>query len=739
METPRSTTDVRVVPHQGRTAIAVDGRVIPGMSYFTYMLHAGRLDRDVLRQMVDSGTRIFFVLWQTWQPKNHAEPWAADGTIDFTPLDEWMAALAAMSDEVWFIPRLYFSTPAWWAARHPDDLTRLADEPLFDGQTNGEAQLLQASMASQQWRDDVADVLARIVDHVEQGPYGDRVLGYMVNSGGTEEWVAWGAQQGRLADYSACARDAFRAWLRERYGEPAVLARAWHLPGLTFEEAAIPSEAVRRRCEPAVARDPQLDQAAIDFDLFLSWLCADNLLAWCRVVKERTGGRRLTGAFYGYLLWQTGYASAVTNNGHLALRRLLDSPDIDFITGIVSYDNRGTGEPGTFILPVESVQAAGKLVFNEVDIRTHLSGNRPPRSEIDPGFRNTYAYNAQEAVSIYRREFAHHLIHGAAWWNFDMGGGWYACPGLQEEFARHAAIAGQALAWDMTSTAEAALLVSADSPARQRLFTMQQAMADFAWLDLQCDRATTPLYHAGLPLDGRLCDDLTRRDLGRYRLLYLFNAMYLSAGEREALERLKGDGRTIVFCGGSGMIDDTTCSADAASAATGIALRLAADRRPLRIDVTACDHPIFGDCDSAVTLGTGALIAPRLVVDDPDAEVLGVWRQTGEPAFAVKDFGTWRAVVCPSPIDHTGVARGLARVAGCHIWADPGRILFANRSLLAVHFADSHEPIRIHLPQPMTVTDAITGETVAHNARRFLIQREMRKHTTLLYRLQDHG
>ena len=50
----QQSTDVRVVPHQGRTAISVDGRIIPGMSYFTYMLHGGNLRRDVLQEMVDS-------------------------------------------------------------------------------------------------------------------------------------------------------------------------------------------------------------------------------------------------------------------------------------------------------------------------------------------------------------------------------------------------------------------------------------------------------------------------------------------------------------------------------------------------------------------------------------------------------------------------------------------------------------------------------------------------------------
>jgi len=729
-------TTVRVIPHNGRTAIAVDDRVIPGMSYFTYMLHGGNLRREVLHEMVNSGTRLFFVLWQTWRPRHYAEPWTADGRLDFTPLDEWMAALAGMSDELWFIPRLFFTTPAWWADRYPEELVRFSDSELTTRQVDGREVIKVASMASERWRADVADVLRRIVEHVENGPYADRVLGYMLNSGGTEEWIYPGAQQGRIGDYSAPARTAFRGWLQEKYGDDAALASAWRQPDAAIATAEVPSEAARRRIDPAVARDPRLDMPAIDYELFLSDVCAGNLLDWCRVVKEQTDRRRLTGAFYGYLAWQSGYASGVVNNAHLGLPRLLESPDIDFITGITSYDNRGTGEPGSFMLPVESLQAAGKLPFHEVDIRTHLSGGRPNRSEIDQSFRNTYAYDAEESVAIYRREFAHQTIHGAAWWNFDMGGGWYACPELQEEFARQSALAQRALDWDMSSISEMAVVLSASSPAYQRLFTMQEAMADFAWLDLQCDRATTNLYYTGVPMDWRLTGDLGRAEMRRYKLLYIFNAMYMSQRERAWLETLKGDGRTLVFCGAAGLIADEGCDAAHASALTGMRLRLNPRRRPLTVEVTDYEHPMFRECESAVTLGTGALVGPALEIDDPESRVLGCWQATGAPAFAIKECSTWRSVVCPAPINHALLARGLACDAGCHVWVDPGRITFANRSLLAIHIADSHAPLRVHLPEAMDVTDLIAGCAVARDARHFVIQQDIRRHTTFLYHLQ---
>jgi len=67
------------------------------------------------------------------------------------------------------------------------------------------------------------------------------------------------------------------------------LAAAWRSPGLAFDSVEVPAEAARRRCAPRLVRDPRLDQAAIDYDLFLSDLCAETLLHFCRTVKEAPG------------------------------------------------------------------------------------------------------------------------------------------------------------------------------------------------------------------------------------------------------------------------------------------------------------------------------------------------------------------------------------------------------------------------------------------------------------------
>ncbi len=721
-------TFVKVVPHKGRTAISVDGKVIPGMSY-----HTGKFDIKNFSEMVEAGIKIFLCYCRTL-PKNKEEK------ANFEEWDAWMEKLGHLTDDIWFIPRIGLYPPRWWAEMHPEELVRFADSSITDRQADQEYSILsQPSMASRRWREDTAGWLTEIVRHIEESFYGDRVLGYMLSCGGTEEWVYFGAQQGRVPDYSRPALDAFRLWLLDKYGSEKKLSEAWHSTSLTLKKVEIPPLSDRRRCHPSMVRNPKIDMPSIDYDLFLSHLCAETLLYFCHVVKKTTGGRRLTGGFSDYLLWQTGWINPVVNNAHLALRELIDSPDIDFITGITSYDNREPGGPGSFMLPVESLQAGGKLSFNEVDVRTHLIANvsRLDKYDVPPQeLLNLWPLKkAEESVSVYRREFAHHIIHGAAWWNFDMQGGWYSCPEILQDFAVQSGIARKATGWDMSSTSEVAGIVSGESPAYQMFSRMQDAMRYLEWTELQCDRATANIYRAGVPIDWWLSDDLGREELKRYRVLYFYNPFYLSDLEKKQIEKLKSENRTLVFVGLPGLVTDRGLEIKSAIELTGINLKLSKNRQPLLIDIINYDDPATAECEVYNRLGTGALVSPCMEIDDAKSRVLGTWHQTGRPAMAVREFKNWRSIYSPAPVNHADIFRAIARSAGCHIWVDSSRVIFANRSLLAVHIDPSSDPVMVNLPCPMKVTEVFSDRLISPKCRSFIIQ-DTRRHNTFLYHLE---
>jgi hypothetical protein len=705
--TMRSGHRAEVQPHKGRTSLFVDGQPISGMSYY------GHGSEKVRRDIADTGMPVFFL---------PAGPlWNGPGNYDCSSFENSAKLLGDKVRSCWLIARLNcIGTPGWWADKNPDEITRYAHAPDKPGEFYPDwRNPRQASMASRKWIADVGDMLRVLVARVENSPYAERVLGYMINTGGSEEWVYWGAQLGWIPDYSPPALRYFQDWLRRKYGQ-----EAW------IDKVQIPLEAARRRGQPGMLRDPAKDRLAIDYELCLSDIVADCLLSWCSVVKQATGRKRITGAFSSYLMWQTGLVNAATTNGHLGLRRLLNSPDIDFVTGITSYDNREAGGPGSFMLPVESMQRAGKYHFGESDIRTHLLKDHSSIRYTSTGLLGLHpTKDVWESVDVLRREFAHHLIHGSGWWYFDMTGGWFDCPELLAEFKKQAKIAHQAVDWDMTSVADVAGIVSGSAPAYHPLWRMHDVNNYPRLLELQCDRATRELYRSGVLLDWLTIDDL-EKDMDRYKALFFYNATWLSQKQREAVEALRRGGRAMIFVGYPGLAGDDRLDVRAAARLVGMKFKLDDRRANAEIAPRTYDDPALREVKGKLVLGPGAVVGPRLVPDDDDAVVLAYWPD-GAPAAAVKRTPGFTSYYFPVSPNNPDLFRTMCRDAGCFVYSTNNDVLFANKSLLALHFVDCIQPVI--LPKACKVTNLFTGEVVADNKKWFYPRGDGGTH---LYRLQ---
>ncbi|MDD4025137.1 MAG: hypothetical protein PHN85_04350, partial [Kiritimatiellae bacterium] len=172
------------------------------------------------------------------------------------------------------------------------------------------------SFSSLVWRKDTAEALKKLVRGVSASKYGNRVIGYMPTAGDTEE-------MSKHIDSGVCTQKRFREWLFARYGKDN--GEIERLFGNKIEEIAFPSPAERSKADCGNFLDPQKSRLVIELRQFHSDEIVDSGLAFCKAVKEASDGRLLTGTFYGYTqLWP--------DTGHLALRRMLDSEHIDFVT-----------------------------------------------------------------------------------------------------------------------------------------------------------------------------------------------------------------------------------------------------------------------------------------------------------------------------------------------------------------------------------------------------------------------
>jgi hypothetical protein len=282
----------------------------------------------------------------------------------------------------------------------------------------------------------------------------------------------------------------------------------------------------------------------------------------------------------------------------------------------------------------------------------------------------------------------------------------------------------------MRSVAEAACFISGDSPAYHPLYRMHDVNNYRALLELQCDRATREFYRSGVVMDWLMTDDLEGKGMDRYKTLFFYNATWLSAKQREAIEALKGNGRALIFVGYPGLATDKRLDVDAASRVVGMKFKLDDHRAAGELTPRSYDDPALREVKAKLVLGLGAVIGPRLVPDDEDAVVLAYWPD-GIPGAAVKrhkDYTSYYFAVSPNNCD---LFRTMCRDAGCFVYSTNNDVLYANRSLLALHFVDCIQPVT--LPQAHKVTNLFTGETMGESKVTFFPRGDGGTH---LYRLQ---
>jgi hypothetical protein len=510
--------------------------------------------------------------------------------------------------------------------------------------------------------------------------------------------MMWGSNEDQWVDYSPANVAGFRRWLRARYGSDAGLRAAWRDPAASIESAAPPTRAERAASRLGSMRDPALEQRAIDYVRYTSDLVADTIGAFAKAIKEATGRRKIVGAFYGYILQLCG-EQRQQNAGHHSLGKVLANPDIDFLCSPTSYAFRQLGGEGTshFMSLLGSVQAHGKLWFNENDVRTSLSG----------GSVGEWGRAANVAGDILQqeKELANAIVNGAAQWWFDVGGNRYDDPSLMRRIGQLTVNAAEAVELDRTPVDEIAFVTDETGPAWLRIGDPLGA-----WLQVQ---QVPTLRRIGAPVGDYLADDAPALH-GRKLFIFPTSFAPTEAG-RKAIDALKRDGHVLVFLDAPGLIRNGRLDEAGMEELTGIRLRLSRDPHALRVTLGGGSPLIAGM--QGRTMGTDQRTFPVVWADDGEAETLGTL-DDGRPGFVCKRFADWTAVFCAAPSIDLAVWVRLAEMAGVHRYIDTPDVVWASRNLIGVSVKEPG-PRTIRLRAPAAVRDLWTGRLLASGAREF--------------------
>lgn len=700
----RPRAQVRVEQVGGRPRLFVDGQPVPWAWYVSPFWNPQDAQIGDFR---NAGVRVYLVpLVLGRGVYGDRGPWLGAGRWDFSEVDELLWRVLRVDPRGYVIFYMACDVYPQWGVEHPDDVTEdqnglksiVEMHPKSWGGEPKPGQRYGPSLVSQRLRADTAETLRRLVAHVEASEPGKAVIGYHVAGYNDGQWFQWGMLYGddiHLADYCPAAQESFREWLRRRYGgDVAALRAAWHQPEVSFETAAVP--AFERYWVEGDILDPTRYQDVVDHTRFYSEGVAETVMYLARVIKQASPRRVLCGTYYEDI--------TCNSPNHIALGRYLEDDALDYLAGPAAYSIRMAGFQSAVRSVFGSTLLHGRTYLTEQDWRSWHS--------VPSTASNNFAWGRAETAEVHnamvRRECGMMLAFGLGTWWYDMSGGWFRDDQIMAAIAEALRAFTRDLQLPTVPHADLALVVSEEGS--HCLAPRAAGMFRYVGISGQIPEANI----SGVPYRLYLQSDLGHAALPDHRAWIFLNPYALSAQERVALERLKSDGRTLVFIHAPGVFGAPDPAA-AISEVTGITVRAAEGLNSLNNQPVAGDHPLLQGLEGGLS-SPGGVKSPAFEVTDPQAIPLAHYAGTERVAAAVRDFGDWRSVYVGAPGLSAEFIHNLGRWSGCWCAAEPGDAVYASEHFVTIHALYPGRKT-LKLRTPSRVTDLTSGEVIAERTQ----------------------
>jgi hypothetical protein len=610
-------------------------------------------------------------------------PWPEPGEAPrWSTADAQCQAVLDANPKALLLPRIGMDAPAWWLKAHAED-AMVWDTPGKDQS--------RAIVASPDYLHDAAQRLAALIAHLEE-KFGPHVAGYHPCGQNTGEWFYQNTWDLPLNGYARGDLRAWRAWLAGRYASDGALQAAWHDPQAAQASAAVPLPAARRAAPAGVFRDPVAERPLIDFAQFQQETMADCVCRLAHAARQASQGRKLVVFFYGYLFEFGPVGNGPATSGHYALRRVLNSPDIDVLCSPISYLDRGLGQSAPAMTAGESVALAGKMWLYEDDTSTCLSAGEPPGS-------HDRVHSIEETNAQLLRNTSQCALRNFGTWWMDLGAsGWFNDRRMWDQMKRLAALDDRLLAAPRPFQPAVAAVI--DEASMIRVAAGGQVVTTPGVYE-----ARIPLGRMGAPYGQYLLDDVVACRVQAKMHVFL-TAWSLSPHQRrQLLAATRGSLR--VWCYAPGYFDEYQTSLDAMRELTGFRIKKLARTKALA-QPTAAGKKL----GLHQRWGAAQPIEPLLAVADAAAEETLAAYPDGSAAVALRNTADGPSLFAGPPGLTAELLRLAARRAGVHLFTQTDCNVYANGPYLVLHAARSGA-VEIDTGRPGPARDLFTGQVIA--------------------------
>lgn len=430
----------------GVPTLFINGEPQPALAYMTYFQENNEYESFTLAGYELFSLPVFFST-RGINTLSNISPFEQGifeikGEPNFEIFDQNIETILEQNSNAYILPRMNISMPTWWEEENPTEVNITEDW-----------ESKRESFYSEKWRKDAGELVLQFIKHINQSDYRDRILGYQIACGNTEEWFHFDLNGG----IGPAAERGFEAFIKQMY--PDEVGDYDGLPKFKSDNEMITDDLHHRR-----------------FLEFCSLAVADAISYFSGLVKEATNYQLIVGTFYGYGL-------EVYNSlyGTHALNYLLDNENIDFFCSPNSYQfQRKAGIDWPDMTVTDSMKLHNKFYFAECDIRTSLTKwiNDSREGAALEGTYNSELWfgpkTIEDSLQLIRKTFTRQLIKGNGLWWFDMWGGWFENETIMEEMKAYEEIATVAL-HDKKRESVAKVAVFTDEAAYQYLNPRSQA------------------------------------------------------------------------------------------------------------------------------------------------------------------------------------------------------------------------------------------------------------------------
>ncbi|HEY3897351.1 MAG TPA: beta-galactosidase [Chthoniobacter sp.] len=627
---------------------------------------------DQIRMAAEAGVNfVSFPVDLPWPKPGEPADWSAEDAACRTVL--------AANPKALLIPRIPMNPPDWWRAAHPDEVMQWED-----------GHRAAAVPASPLYRREAAERLAALVAHLEK-TFSDHLAGYHPVGQNTGEWFYEDTWKHPLNGYAPADLREWRLWLKKHYETDEALRHAWNDGQATLDTAAVPTAAARHAAPAGIFRDPQTEQPIVDWAQFQQEAIADCVCTLAHAAREASAGKKLVLFFYGYVFEFAAVPNGPATSGHYALRRVLDSPDIDILCSPISYFDRGLGGSAPSMSAAESVALAGKMWLNEDDTHTYLATGTPP------GSRDHVTTLEATNAELTRNVAEEALRNFSTWWMDLTFTGWFRDRGMWEQMKKLSVLDDTLLQSPTPFHPEIAAVL--DEPSMWHVAAGGQAVSGPCVYE-----ARASLGRIGAPYGQYLLDDVAAGKV--HAKLYVFlNAWSLTKDQREKL-RDATRGSACIWCYAPGWFDGNILSPQQQAT-----LELTGFQTTALGRYKAWATPSAAGKEAGLTqpFGVQKMLTPVLTASATPQETLFTYPGKSAAVTQHTTASGHTSIFVGAPGLTSELLRFAAREAGVHLFTDTDCNVYANGPFIVLH-ASADGPIHLH-PHG-AVVDLLSGETV---------------------------